>query len=526
MGVLSSDSSGGLWTCIKKAKTDADRHPVSGAAISKVFSDVPRLEHSASFAQSPTARKRKILLDSNSHCINTVKNPAAAHHVKTSHGVAKSITAISFSSRPEDSQYCRVQESSSGTFYSKWRLHQVEKHVLRLLSRAQARLTCPDYAPYKLFPLQQPAFDWADTHENASELRVFAFEKDANGSRSFIVTTYDCFWDKYQSTPPGSRHYYEIIRSDFACHLYFDLEYKVVWNPSLEGHELVDEVMNLVRRTLKDQHNVTFGDESVIELDSSTESKFSRHVIIRLPGLAFANNRHVGAFVQCMLQNAHDDRRTGRASLLVKADETGRLTSFVDLGVYTRNRSFRLFLSSKAGHTAVLKPTGRFPAGGWSHKTVYFKSLICNVQSTVTLLRAYIDEHEQSCMPRTRQLLAAGPSIEGLGSDARPGPSPYPQIDEFITSICKEGGMQGTVRSWILWDDAGVLLLNMKGNRFCGHINRQHKSNGIFYVVDFKVQAEPLSEVLNPLLAEMLKSPVCPCLAFKTCCSQGQFVLQ
>jgi hypothetical protein len=60
-------------------------------------------------------------------------------------------------------------------------------------------------------------------------------------------------------------------------------------------------------------------DESVIELDSSTESKFSRHVIIRLPGLAFANNRHVGAFVQCMLQNAQDDRRTGGASLLVKA---------------------------------------------------------------------------------------------------------------------------------------------------------------------------------------------------------------
>jgi hypothetical protein len=81
---------------------------------------------------------------------------------------------------------------------------------------------------------------------------------------------------------------------------------------------------------------------------------------------------------------------------------------------------------------------GRFPAGGWSHKTVYFKSLICNVQSTVTLLRACVDEHEQSCMPRTGQSLATGPSIEGLGSDARPGPSPYPQIDEFITSICTE----------------------------------------------------------------------------------------
>lgn len=33
---------------------------------------------------------------------------------------------------------------------------------------------------------------------------------------------------------------------------------------------------------------------------------------------------------------------------------------FVDNAVYTRNRCFRLALSSKAGKTSVLRPTGRF----------------------------------------------------------------------------------------------------------------------------------------------------------------------
>ena len=37
------------------------------------------------------------------------------------------------------------------------------------------------------------------------------------------------------------------------------------------------------------------------ELDSSTDAKFSRHVILKLPGRAFACNRHAGAFITAVL---------------------------------------------------------------------------------------------------------------------------------------------------------------------------------------------------------------------------------
>ncbi len=43
-------------------------------------------------------------------------------------------------------------------------------------------------------------------------------------------------------------------------------------------------------------------------------------------------------------------------------DAEGGRTLFVDGGVYTRNRAFRLFMSSKAGKDAVLQPTGRHPS--------------------------------------------------------------------------------------------------------------------------------------------------------------------
>ena len=38
-------------------------------------------------------------------------------------------------------------------------------------------------------------------------------------------------------------------------------------------------------------------------------------------------------------------------------DAGGARTCFADLGVYTRNRAFRLFLSSKAGKETILMPT-------------------------------------------------------------------------------------------------------------------------------------------------------------------------
>lgn len=36
----------------------------------------------------------------------------------------------------------------------------------------------------------------------------------------------------------------------------------------------------------------------MLELDSSTPAKFSRHVVVRTPGAAFRTNAHVGAFVR------------------------------------------------------------------------------------------------------------------------------------------------------------------------------------------------------------------------------------
>lgn len=49
--------------------------------------------------------------------------------------------------------------------------------------------------------------------------------------------------------------------------------------------------------------------------------------------------------------------------------------------------------------------------------------------------------------------------------------------------ICVQDGTRGEVRSWAAMG-ADVLLMSMRGSRWCGNVGRHHRSNGIYYVVD------------------------------------------
>lgn len=43
------------------------------------------------------------------------------------------------------------------------------------------------------------------------------------------------------------------------------------------------------------------GQRDVVELDSSTPAKWSRHLVVRLPGAAWADNRHAARFLNPLL---------------------------------------------------------------------------------------------------------------------------------------------------------------------------------------------------------------------------------
>ncbi|CAB1120076.1 unnamed protein product [Ectocarpus sp. CCAP 1310/34] len=84
--------------------------------------------------------------------------------------------------------------------------------------------------------------------------------------------------------PSPLRHMYEIIREGCPCRMYFDLEFARGPNPGLDGEELVRAWINVVAGKLHREFGVSVGASNVLDLDSSTPKKFSRHLIFHLPG--------------------------------------------------------------------------------------------------------------------------------------------------------------------------------------------------------------------------------------------------
>ena len=81
--------------------------------------------------------------------------------------------------------------------------------------------------------------------------------------------------------------------------------------------------------------------EQVFETDSSTDTKWSRHLLVRIPGYAFASNAEVGAFVRRMLASSD-------AAKLNVLDEKGERVVFVDMAVYSRCGAVGSFIACDA----------------------------------------------------------------------------------------------------------------------------------------------------------------------------------
>ena len=173
---------------------------------------------------------------------------------------------------------------------------------------------------YQIFSRQQHAFDYLDnllcncSEARTSHLKVFSFELINSGQRKFLVANYSEFFRRYYSdgnkdivlstTPqlPLQKHVYEIIRERHPCRGYFDLEYDKEFNPHTDGNVLTVLWIHLVAWKLSECfHFDEIGKDNFIVLDSSTDKKFSKHVIVILPTTTLTN----GSFA-C---DVHDGRK-------------------------------------------------------------------------------------------------------------------------------------------------------------------------------------------------------------------------
>ncbi|NXM94835.1 PRIPO protein, partial [Sylvia borin] len=397
---------------------------------------------------------------------------------------------------------------------------------------------------WKIFSRQAEAFNYAKSCEK--DVHVFALEKNAqSGQRFYLVTTYKELWFYYTKGYKTSlTHCYEVIPERDACKLYFDLEFYKPANPDADGKRMVMKLIELVSQKLKELYDVNCSVKDVLNLDSSTDEKFSRHLIFLPQKTVFKDNTHIGNFVRTILQPAIRLMESGAAvipreeaghvlqcsagagadgsltnltavegdcedwpaiphktedvemphqeenadfSFLIVNDKEGNKQLFVDLGVYTKNRNFRMYKSSKAGKNVILKiaEDNKFIPNcekDVSLEEAYFlSSLICNVHNCVW---------------------AFGSTDPVQGHQG----SPYPEIDHFVRSLLNKHGLQGGIRQWSYFSPKELLIYDISGYRWCENIGRAHKSNNIMILVDLK----------NEVWYQKCHDPVCREQNFKS----------
>uniref|UniRef100_A0A3Q3EFV8 DNA-directed primase/polymerase protein n=1 Tax=Kryptolebias marmoratus TaxID=37003 RepID=A0A3Q3EFV8_KRYMA len=363
-----------------------------------------------------------------------------------------------------------------------------------LTTRYKPRLwPCQPSSVWRLFPRQNMAISFAAISCKEA-VHVFALEKEeaSLGQRIYLVTSYSELWHYYKTYPQSLMHCYEVIPEGAVCKIYFDLEFHKPSNRGSDGKSMVSLLIQYVCDKLMEVYGIKCSAKNILNLDSSTEEKFSRHLIFILPNAAFKDNIHAGRFIHAILQPVINEvKRDSSASetespemkrqkkeeerdlsfLLVK-NKDGQKCLFVDLGVYTKNRNFRLYKSSKVGKNAAFtvaednefipKPT----RGVSVEESVFLASLVCNVSFT-----------------GQRILTWDAPEISAVSGCLL---SLYQEVDNFVSTLVKKDGIQGNIRRWSYFAAEQLLVYDINKYRWCENVGRFHKSNNIMIVVDFK----------------------------------------
>lgn len=364
--------------------------------------------------------------------------------------------------------------------------------------RARVRGT-PSPCEWVVFSRQKDAFAYVDAIDRP--MRVFSRECSADGRRTFLASTLDAFWTHYVACPEEQRHHYEIIRQDRPCHLYLDLEYptwdeetKSKLNQEMDGNQRVNALLKLLRRSFEERFDCTFDNQDVVELESTKDGKFSRHVLVKVKGKAFKDAMHAGAFVKRILGEAYaEPEHEWHRKLFVNSghreNERGkRRTTIVDTAVYTRNRAFRLMWSYKRGKKERLMPIFRLaPPTTENDKSLFLATLASQVEADSQLLCC--EDVEQYAPGRRDKFKESNGNHHQHPREFQNsgGPSPHESIDNFVLSVASHGGVPARIRSWTHFPDMDMILYSMSDNRYCRRIQRSHKSNNVMYIADLKL---------------------------------------
>jgi len=213
--------------------------------------------------------------------------------------------------------------------------------------------------------------------------------------------------------------------------------------------------------------------------------------------LVFSNNLQAGFFVKFIctevnkfLSEDHNSEDNGcfcggitTKDLLDLRTDKGL---FCDQSVYSRNRHFRLFKSSKLKKNVplVLSSTNKYKLPEIAHcedcfdKQIFLKSLItfgCDGQVILNFMNMMSQINSE---PLSKQICMDQENKSDCQSSY--ASSPFPRIDRFISNLV----FPGKIFRNHYFPSVNRLVYSIVKNRYCGNVKRQHKNNNVKYIVD------------------------------------------
>ena len=359
----------------------------------------------------------------------------------------------------------------------------------------------------KWFDRQQPALDHcvvADGEDNG----CFVMQK-FSGIRRFVVSPYKLFCQKYLKIDEDACHFYEIIRVNEPCRLYFDIDVDQTRKFTACGSILVDLLTSYVNHCLNVMYKRVCNRHQILILDSSTSTKFSQHVIY--PDVIFRSNTECGNFVKTIMHAAWTRIEENEECELTRGfsvsdlewlflDNDDSTSNFVsDVTVYTKNRHFRIWRSSKLEKKIPLKvaPENRYPL--LSEEQTFRDSMV------IPPPRAHFDPQflEFAVKPRIK-----GPrEIEGSAtSSSNAKTSSNPSLDRFVLQHIRSNPLLQHVDIDQVkeYSDGRSIVYDINGSRWCMNVQREHSKNRPFYCVN--IEKGLLYQMCNSLPCEGFQS--------------------
>jgi hypothetical protein len=345
---------------------------------------------------------------------------------------------------------------------------------------------CGPSTAWNIFKKQQDVLDFVA----GSNLELLPFTyQNGDGNRLFVAAHPKNFWYKDEQKKPEERHSYEIIQERRACKLYFDLEFEPHANKNHRGDRMVSTFIVLVCTALQSKYGIKCGCNDVLILDSSSSTKFSCHLIF--PNVVFENNIHVGYFVKhlcneirlvgiasnlSLLKNVQSCEEINELSVL---DAKNRRKFFCDEAVYTKNRHFRLYKSSKFGKNVPLKVSELNQLEICETESRELNTFLCSLITYCSQTARRLI-YECDFADKLTPVSISPSAIRPNRKNCEAASNPFVEIDRCVSDIVRPGSIYRSR----YYPEKRVLVYDIVGNRYCGNIGRQHKSNNVKYIVD------------------------------------------